>query len=96
MKSIRADFEKMKASYPLHSSFIHFGRAIYGRKYTPEIIRRCSIRLIEKEDYTKSARNQLSVHFDKLTNMAEETDFWPKIRLGGVKKIPTKDSIKIG
>jgi len=96
MKSIRADYEVMKSRYPLHSSFIHFGRAVYGRKYAPEIIRRSFNRIVEKEDYTKGDKNQLFLHYDKLTNMTEETDFWPKIRSGVIKKTQTSDSIKKG
>ena len=75
MKSIKSDFERMVKRYPIHSSFICFGRAVWGKKYAHEIIRRNFNSLIDHGDYQPKDKFVLFKHFDYLTNLPEETGF---------------------
>jgi hypothetical protein len=68
MRNIKSRFEAMTKKYPNHSSFICFGRAVWGQKFSQRFISQHFNELVDKDDYDRSDRKELIKHFLLLTN----------------------------
>lgn len=75
MRSIQARFQNMLEKYPEVSSFINFGRAIWGQKFSQPMIKYWFNLLVEKDDYDPKDKIKLLRHFYKATEN-QEKKFW--------------------
>lgn len=71
MKSIERRFIAKVQKYPDHSSFICFGRAVWGQKFTPRFISKYFNKLVEKADYDHSDRKDILKHFLSISEMPD-------------------------
>lgn len=79
MRSIEARFNNEVKKNPDISSFICFGRAIKGQRFSNDRIRRYFLKLVDKNDYGESDRLFLFEHFYQLTKNARS------VPVGGIK-----------
>ena len=75
MKSLEARFRAAVEKSPNHSSFICFGRAIQGQKFSRKVIVRWFNKLVDPDDYAKREKPALLKFLWALSNMAEEGEF---------------------
>lgn len=67
MKSVEARFDRFQKKFPNASSFINFGRAIKGQKFTRAAVAKHFRRLVDKSDYDRKDIMRLTNHFMKMT-----------------------------
>jgi len=75
MRSIERRFKNIAEKNPLWSSYICFAEAIKGQKFTKPMISMWFSKLVEKDDYSKSDKNQLLKQLENLSNATEDTNF---------------------
>lgn len=71
MRSIQKRFSKISEENPNLSSFICFGRAVEGQRFTKYMIKHWFRILVEKEDYGPADKGTLLKHFYALSNNEE-------------------------
>lgn len=59
MKSLEARFRDIEVKNPLWSTFVVFVAAINGAGFSEETIRKWFPKLVDKDDYSRSERDQL-------------------------------------
>lgn len=79
MRSIERRFRRAEKRFPNSSSFICFGRAVMGQKFSPRLIAQYMKKLVESDDYSPKDRLKLQRHFVSLTEMPEENIKWRSI-----------------
>ena len=75
MRNIKSRFEEITKKYPDHSTFVCFGRAVKGQKFSPRFISQNFNELVDKDDYDRSEKKELLKHFLSLTNMPDGDSF---------------------
>jgi len=66
MRSIARRYKNIEKKYIELPSFICFGRAIRGQRFTQKVLRRHFNDLVDKNEYDKSDKRQLFNHFYRL------------------------------
>ncbi len=75
MRNIKSRFEEITKKYPDHSTFVCFGRAVKGQKFSQRFISHYFDELVDQEDYIRSEKKELLKHFLLLTNMPDGDRF---------------------
>ena len=75
MKSIERRYKNIEVKNPFWSSYICFAEAIKCQKFTKPMISLWFSKLVEKDDYSKSDKNQLLKQLENLSNATEDTNF---------------------
>jgi hypothetical protein len=75
MRSIQMRFKRISEENPNLSSFICFGRAIWGQKFSQPMIKYWFNLLVEKDHYDPKDKIKLLRHFYKATEN-QEKKFW--------------------
>lgn len=67
MKSLERTVISLQSRHPFLSSYTIFAVAVTGGRYAPKVIRYWFNRLVDKDDYCQSDRNELYIHLDGLS-----------------------------
>ncbi len=68
MRSIKRRFTNEQDKSPELSSFINFGTAIKSQRFSKDMIHRWFNKLVDKEDYQKSDKNEILKHLVSISN----------------------------
>ena len=74
VRTVKHRIEFVERAEPNLSSFVVFGRAIEGQKYSNRSIREWFASYVDKDDYDSSNRMEILRHFNNLTNLETEYD----------------------
>jgi len=86
MRSIRASFLQQVEKNPDYSSFVCFGKAIEGRKFSKDTICRGFNKLVDKNDYFNN-KNLLLNHLVRLSDsLSRRTTLEKNINSKALKK----------
>lgn len=69
MATLEQRFKALERDYPMHSSFVNFGRAVEGQPLSKARVCFYFRRLVKKDDYAKSDFKRLAKHLYAKTLM---------------------------
>lgn len=72
MRSIERRYKNIEARNPFWSSFVCFVEAIKNQHFNRQAISRWFSKLVKKDDYTRSDKNQILKQLGELSNIAED------------------------
>lgn len=72
MRSIERRYKNIEARNPFWSAYVCFVEAVKNQHFNRQAISRWFSKLVEKDDYARSDKNQILKQLEDLSNIAED------------------------